>query len=368
MKYLIAIVISLYIATFTTNAQGTKKIQVAVLLDTSNSMDGLIDQTKSQLWKIVNELSGARYQDVEPELEIALFEYGNDKLSVRGGYIRMLSPLSQDLDKISGELFALKTNGGSEYCGQVIQTATERLSWSKDRNDLKMIFIAGNEPFDQGSVDYVEAVATAKSKGIVVNTIFCGPWKEGVNSLWKDGAIRTDGEYMNIDQDKKTVYVPSPYDDQIIQLNKQLNKTYKGYGNKGIERGHYQRTQDSNASSYSKENLVNRAISKSKKAYKNSSWDLVDAAEEDEEFVQKAKKDKLPKEYQKLSKEELTEEIQKLKKQRSSIKTKIAKLEVKRNKFVSDKRKTLSESDNSLDAVMMKSVRKQATKKNYKFK
>ena len=32
-------------------------IQLALLLDTSNSMDGLIDQAKSQLWKIVNELA-----------------------------------------------------------------------------------------------------------------------------------------------------------------------------------------------------------------------------------------------------------------------------------------------------------------------
>jgi len=30
----------------------TKNIQVALLLDTSNSMDGLIDQAKAQLWEI----------------------------------------------------------------------------------------------------------------------------------------------------------------------------------------------------------------------------------------------------------------------------------------------------------------------------
>ena len=31
-----------------------KHIKVALLLDTSNSMDGLIDQAKAQLWDIVN--------------------------------------------------------------------------------------------------------------------------------------------------------------------------------------------------------------------------------------------------------------------------------------------------------------------------
>src|SRR5438045_3476712 len=33
------------------------KIQMAVLLDTSNSMDGLIGQARTQLWKIVNEFA-----------------------------------------------------------------------------------------------------------------------------------------------------------------------------------------------------------------------------------------------------------------------------------------------------------------------
>ena len=39
---------------------GKPFIKVALLLDTSNSMDGLIDQAKAQLWDIVNELSYAK--------------------------------------------------------------------------------------------------------------------------------------------------------------------------------------------------------------------------------------------------------------------------------------------------------------------
>ena len=37
-----------------------QNIKVALLLDTSNSMDGLIDQAKAQLWEIVNEFSYAK--------------------------------------------------------------------------------------------------------------------------------------------------------------------------------------------------------------------------------------------------------------------------------------------------------------------
>ena len=73
-------------------------IKVALLLDTSNSMDGLIDQAKAQLWEIVNELSYAKCDNNKPNLQIALYEYGNDSLSEEKGYIRQVLAFSDDLD------------------------------------------------------------------------------------------------------------------------------------------------------------------------------------------------------------------------------------------------------------------------------
>jgi len=99
-------------------------ILMALLLDTSNSMGGLIDQAKSQLWKIVNEVAAAKSGDgKQPNIKIALYEYGNDGLSSNEGYIRQVSALSEDLDVMSEKLFSLSTNGGNEFCGQVIKTA-----------------------------------------------------------------------------------------------------------------------------------------------------------------------------------------------------------------------------------------------------
>ena len=52
------------------------RIQVAILLDTSGSMDGLINQTRKQLWEIVNTLSQARQNGRAPGVELALYAYG----------------------------------------------------------------------------------------------------------------------------------------------------------------------------------------------------------------------------------------------------------------------------------------------------
>jgi hypothetical protein len=112
-------------------------VDVAILLDTSNSMDGLINQAKSQLWTIVQQFAKAKKDGQTPVLRVALFEYGNTNLPAAEGYIRQVVPLSDDLDKLSEALFSLTTSGGDEYCGQVIDEAITRLDWSKEPNGYK---------------------------------------------------------------------------------------------------------------------------------------------------------------------------------------------------------------------------------------
>ncbi len=349
--------------------QSQKKIQIALLLDTSNSMDGLIDQAKSQLWKIVNELATANYKGSPPVLEIALYEYGNDNLSSREGYIRQLSQLSTDLDKISEDLFALKTNGGSEFCGWVIQNATKQLSWSENANDLKMIFVAGNEEFTQGSIDYKKSCKNAIAKGIIVNTIFCGSRQQGIDGKWKDGADLADGKYMFIDQNQTVADIETPYDDQILQLNKQLNKTYIYYGKKGNKMKTRQYAQDVNAAAMSKSSAVQRSFSKSSKAYKNSSWDLVDAEEEGQVSIDDLSTEELPKELQDKSKEEIKAYVDKKAKERKALNKQIQDLNAKRKTFVAKKRtKQAGNAKNTLDKAMLDILHEQGKSKGLNFK
>jgi len=338
-------------------------IRVALLLDTSNSMDGLIDQAKAQLWEIVNELSYAKCESERPNLQIALYEYGNDNLSSNDEYIRKILAFTNDLDEVSKELFSLTTNGGSEYCGTAIQYSLENLDWGNNADDLKMIFIAGNEPFTQGKINYQDASLNAKEKGVVVNTIFCGDYNQGISSNWKEGAQLTYGDYMSINHNQKTVHIDSPYDNQILQLNIKLNKTYVYYGQQGDKKKAIQQEQDSNAADYSKANAVSRTITKGSHLYKNSSWDLVDAEVEIDDFSYKeVKKEDLPNHLKDKSTEELKAYVDVKRKERENIQTEIALLNKKRRKFISNSEK---ENSNTLESAMIKAIKKQAKKKNY---
>ena len=337
-------------------------IKVALLLDTSNSMDGLIDQAKAQLWDIVNELSYAKCGTKKPNLQIALYEYGNDRLNSNEGYIRQVLAFSDDLDDISKELFGLTTNGGEEYCGQVIQTSLNQLNWGKNLDDLKLIFIAGNEPFTQGTVNYKDASTNANEKDVTINTIFCGDYNQGISSYWKDGAKLTHGDYMAINQNRATVHIASPYDDEILILNQKLNKTYVIYGSKGLEKQALQVEQDMNANGYSKANAVKRTVSKSTHLYKNKSWDLVDAVELEEMAIEAISDDALPSELKGKTKEEIKTYVANKSKARETIKNKIKELNTKRKTYVLKQKK---DDANGLENAMINAIKEQAKKKKY---
>ena len=344
-----------------------KSIKVALLLDTSSSMDGLIEQAKSQLWKIVNELATAKCDGEQPYVKIALYEYGNDRLQASNGYIKKVTSLTDDLDLVSQELFNLRTNGGSELCGQVIQTSLNELEWGNDDKDLKMIFIAGNEEFNQGTVNYKMACNLAKNNDVVVNTIFCGSFETGINSFWKDGANLAEGYYMSISQNSKTVYIPSPYDDRITELNTKLNDTYIHYGSAGSSKKQNQISQDFNASTYGNQNMVMRSISKSSHLYNNSSWDLIDKSQQEDFDIKKVEEKYLPKEMHGMDKQEKLDYIAKKKKEREDIQKEIKQLNIKRNEFVNDQNKEKGTEENQLDAAMIKAIHMQAVKKDFKF-
>ncbi len=341
-------------------------VKIALLLDTSNSMDGLINQAKAQLWDIVNKFTHAKCgNEARPKLQIALYQYGNDNLSSREGYIQQVLNFSSDLDEISEKLFSLTTNGGEEYCGTVINTSLRQLEWGKNPDNLKMIFIAGNEPFTQGKLNYKDAVTDAKEKDIVVNTIFCGNYDQGVNSEWKKGATLTGGEYIAIDHNRQVVHIDTPYDDVIIRLNSKLNKTYISYGALGQSKMRLQSEQDANAEAMEEVVMVKRAVSKSSRLYSNSSWDLVDASDDEKFDVSKIKKAELPRELQGKTTTEITAYIEGKKSERTEIQNEIQKLNSKRDAYIAANQK--EDATGELENAMLKAIEKQAAKKAYKW-
>ncbi|MDB6006427.1 MAG: hypothetical protein JWR15_3414 [Prosthecobacter sp.] len=341
----------------------TPLVQIAVLLDTSSSMSGLIEQAKTQLWKLVNEFISAKQDGKTPAVQVALYEYGKSSLNAKENWIRQIQPLTRDLDKVSEELFALTTNGGDEYCGAVIERATKELAWDANPKVYKAIFIAGNEPFTQGPIDSKKSCKEAITKGIIVNTIHCGGEAQGIAEHWNQGALLADGKYLVIDQNQAIVHIEAPQDQEIVKLNEQLNGTYINYGSAAPAAKARQLAQDGNAASKAESGAqVQRVISKASANYFNTAWDLVDACKQKDFDITKIKEADLPEEMKKMSLEERKAYLEKKTAEREEIQKKVLALNKEREAYVATKRKESSKAD-TLDTAMSKALRAQAEKK-----
>jgi hypothetical protein len=271
-----------------TKKDTSSKIQVAILLDVSNSMDGLIDQAKAQLWNMVGTLGKAECNGQTPQIEIALYEYGRTTNNASKGYVKQINGFISDLDSLSQNLFELKTDGGDEYCGHVIYSSIRDLVWDTSSTNYKVIFIAGNEDFLQGDVTWSTACSAAKSKGVIVNTIYCGEKMKGILEHWKLGGECGNGSYTNINQDATIEDITTPYDSALFVLNNQLNNTYVTYGYSGANGFSKQAEMDKKNYTMNKKVAAERvAVKANKKLYKTSKWDLVDAVADDKTFIEK---------------------------------------------------------------------------------
>jgi hypothetical protein len=232
---------------------------------------------------------------------------------------------------------------------------------------MKLLYIAGNEPFNQQGINYKEAISDARKKGVYINTIHCGTYEDGISQFWKDGADIGQGKYFNIDSNKKVIFIPTPYDDKISQCNAKLNDTYMSFNSQGAVYKEKQNRQDVLSESVSVANKVERTVSKSNAAaYDNSHWDMVDNYKKDKDFVKKIKKEDLPAAFKGKTEAEIKQIAETNMAEREKLQKEISELAVKRQKFIDEEMKKRGENTDDLGQAMEKSIIEIGKKKGYK--
>lgn len=338
-----------------------------MLLDVSNSMDGLIEQAKAQLWNMVSVMGKAQCDGVSPAIEIALYEYGRPNNGEKEGYIKQINGFTGDLDQVSQNLFKLTTNGGDEYCGQVIHTSLTRLGWDTSSASYKVIFIAGNEDFLQGDVTYSRACTEAKKKGVIVNTIYCGDKAQGIREHWNLGTECGTGSFTHIDPDARIDDIPTPYDSTLFVLNDRLNKTYIAYGADGYANFSKQSEVDKLNVQMNRSVAAKRvAVKGNKQVYKNSSWDLVDATIDDSTYISKVDLKTLPDSLKNKTRVEIQQIVKIRQTERANIQKEIESLTTKREAFIVTEKANAATQNNRqmLETEVERIIKEQAKRFN----
>jgi hypothetical protein len=346
-------------------AQAPRDVDLVLALDTSGSMEGLLDACRRKLWDLCSQLAQAR---PEPRLRVALVTFGGSE-NADDGYVVVSSDLTEDLDVLYERLMAVRAAGGTELVGRAVHHALTRLSWSEQRGALKLLFVAGNESADQDQeFGFREQAQEALQRDVTVHGVFCGPGADGDAASWRELARFGGGEFAAIDHEGGTVSIATPHDEELTRLGIALNTTYLPFGAQGEVACQRQAAQDANTtSSGGASSGASRALWKSSGAYRNGGWDLVDACREEGFSWEGLKEEDLPEAMRGMTPAQRVAHVEALRQERTRIQARIQELNTQRQMFIEAEMAKVQDADRSLDVALLKAVRQQASQRGFSF-
>lgn len=342
------------------------RMEVVFVLDTTGSMSGMIAGAKQKIWAIANKLKSAR---PTPEIRFGLVGY-RDR---RDAYVTRVFGLTGNLDEVYTNLYGFEAQGGGdepESVNEALHRAVRDLQWSTDPEVLRVVFLVGDARphMDyQDDVKYPETCRLANERGILINTLQCGRLS-GTEQAWREIASLTNGTYGAILQDGGTIKIETPYDQEIIRLNIQLDSTIILYGSKAEQASAAKNK--SVLASLSSEAMADRSSYLGKGeagAVMSGRGDLVVEVMNGRESVDKLDEKKLAPELQVMAPAARQELIAQKVEERRKLQSELAELVAKRDAAVADKLKSLEGKDGVLELDAFRTLEAQAKEKGYRF-
>lgn len=347
-KFSVALaVVTLTITAAMSQANAKPTVDVAFVLDTTGSMGGLLDSAKRKIWSIATSVVDA---NPDADIRIGLVAYRD----IGDEYVTKTFDLTPDIQDIYANLLELKARGGGDWpesVNEALDVAINKLQWTGGHDARRIIFLVGDAPphMDYAQdTKYPKTLAVAKQKDIVVNAVLAGNARD-TERVWQDIAQFGNGRFIPIPQDGgELVVIETPYDDDIIILQKDIDRTVIPYGPQRLQRRVEEKTrqlaqvaaaapsQASDMASY-----LNKRSKVSSEAV-TGDGDLVSAVASGRATLGSIKDDELPDEMRKLSPEQRKAELDRQTGERKALNEKLATLVQKRDAFVAEKKRNTS--------------------------
>jgi Mg-chelatase subunit ChlD len=339
------------------------QVEVVFCLDTTGSMGGLIEGAKQKIWAISNQIASGK---PTPRLKIGLVAYRD-----RGdNYVTKVIDLTEDLDAIHGHLQGFKADGGGDFpesVNQALHESVTKIKWSTDNHTLRMIFLVGDAPphMDyRDDVKYPESCKLAANKGIIINTVQCGPHPE-TRKYWQEICKLGGGNYVQIAADGGVVAIATPFDKDLAKINEDLTRSTLTYGRKADRmKGEAKKKL---AAGLRPAAAAERAAFAGK-AGKVATYDLLDAVDAGDVKLEQMKREHLPPELRKLSPKERKAYLDKLRKHRAELAKKALELDKKRAAYIKEQLGKDKKAKDGFDRQVLRILQQQAKKFRIEYK
>lgn len=359
----------------------SKKVEVCFVVDTTGSMGGLIEGAKRKIWSIANAVASAK---PTPKVKFGLVGYRD-----RGDeYVTKLFDLTEDLDAVYDKLQQFKAGGGGdtpESVNQALHEAVTKMTWSTNREVLKIIFLVGDCPphMDyKDDVKYPETCEAAVRKDLIINTIQCGASAE-TTPVWTDIARRGEGSFAAIGQTGDMVVIATPMDSDIAKVNAELAGMRWYYGDadrtareaareSGMVSGAPAPAAAERSMFMARKTDARRAEYKSRPDAlaadaRDGRTEMLDAVEAGAVKVEELDAGKLPEEMKKMSKEERAKYVADQLAKRKALQARLTELSKQRDAFIAAEKKKVVASKDAFDEKVGAMIQEQAKGKGISY-
>ena len=183
---------------------------------------------------------------------------------------------------MSSALFKIpsRIEKGDQYVGAALNTCLKKISWSKDPNAIKIIFLVGNGDVTLGGENIDDVTDKIVAKGIRICPIYCTvPGERKAQRGWERIATKSNTRLSTMSIRNKYFDRLNGFDIQKFRLlNKQFNNTYLYYSQSGLKKFRRIQEEDNHLYITNTQGFRFRSLYKISDDYqkKNSDWDLVD--------------------------------------------------------------------------------------------
>jgi len=340
-------VLSLPITSALSPAVAKPTVEIAFVLDTTGSMGGLLEGAKRKIWSIATSVVDT---NPDADIRIGLVAYRD----IGDEYVTRTFDLTTDIQDIYANLLELKARGGGDWpesVNEALDVAVNKLQWTKGSDTKRIVFLVGDAPphMDYAQdTKYPKTLAVAKQRDIVVNAVLAGGARD-TERVWQDIAQLGDGRFIPIPQDGgEIVVIETPYDGEIIILQKEINGTVIPYGpmklQKRVEEKTRQLSQVAAAAPAQASDMASYLNKRSKFSSEavTGDGDLVSAVATGRATLGSVKDEELPDDLRKLSPDQRKAELDRRTLSRKTLNEKLATLVQKRDAYVADKKRTAS--------------------------
>lgn len=338
-------------------------VEVAFVLDTTGSMGGLIEGAKRKIWSIATAIVDS---NPDADIRMGLVAYRD----IGDEYVTKKFELTADIQDLYANLLELKARGGGDWpesVNEALDIAVNKMKWTDGGEVRRIVFLVGDAPphmdYEQ-DVKYPVTLKVAKQKDIIVNAVLAGNAQDTAR-VWRDIAQYGNGRFIPIPQDGgQVVIIETPYDEDIVILQREINETVIPYGPRALQRRTEEKTKQlSQVAAAAPAQASEMASYLNKRAKVNSEavtgdGDLVADVKAGRTSFSDIKEDDLPPILRAMKPEARMDEINRQMTQRKALNEKLAALVAKRDKYVADQRDKAPKAS-SFDRVVEETLRAQ---------